>query len=313
MRTIGQIDRFDAAFDTLVPSGAEIEVLAEGFSWSEGPVWVPQQQCILFSDIPNNRIHRWSETDGLTIYMEPSGYTSPEPFNGPEPGSNGLTLDHEGRLVLCCHGDRAIKRQEKDGRIEVLATHFQGQRFNSPNDLVYHSSGDLYFTDPAYGLPKSFKDPAREMDWCGVFRLTPQGDVLLATDAMSIPNGLVFSPDENILYIGQSDHKVPVWRAFEVGGDGTLGPPHDFFDASEWIDKLPGSPDGMTVDQSGHVWATGPGGVLVITPSGKMIGRINTGERTSNCTFGDDGSTLYMTVDSYLCRLRTQARGCEFS
>lgn len=312
MQTIGHIERFETAFDKLVAEDAVIEVLAEGFAWSEGPLWLPRDRCLLFSDIPNNRIHRWSERDGLSIYMEPSGYTDDAPFGGPEPGSNGLTLDHQGRLVLCCHGDRAIKRQEEDGSLSVLATHFQGQRLNSPNDLVYHSRGDLYFTDPAYGLPKGFDDPGREMDWCGVFRLTPHGEVHLATDIMTRPNGLVFSPDERKLYVGQSDHSDPVWRTFAVGNDGELQLEGVFFDASQWIDKLPGSPDGMTVDRNGIVWATGPGGVQVISPEGQLLGRINTGERTSNCTFGDDGQTLFMTVDSYLCRIRTLARGCGF-
>ena len=312
MRTLGKIERFEPACDEALPRDAEIEILAEGFAWTEGPVWVSADQSLLFSDIPNNRIHRWHDVDGLSVFLEPSGYTAAEPFNGPEPGSNGLTLDRNGRLVMCCHGDRAIKRREPDGRIDVLATHYEGLRLNSPNDLAYHSGGDLYFTDPAYGLPGGFDDPAREMDWCGVFRLTPEGDVLLATDALTRPNGLAFSPDERLLYIGQSDRSAPIWRAFEVRDDGQLGSHTVFFDATEWIGKLPGSPDGMTVDTEGRVWATGPGGVQLISPAGNLLARINTGERTSNCTFGDEGHTLYMTVDSYLCRIRTSATGLRF-
>ncbi len=308
-KQIGSIERFDPSFDQLVPQDAGIEVLAAGLEWSEGPVWAPQGKYLLFSDIPRNRIYRWKAGDGLSVFLEPSGYTGKAPFTGSEPGTNGLVLDREGRLVMCCHGDRVIKRVEKDGSITVLAAHFEGKRFNSPNDLVYHSSGDLYFTDPPYGLPKRWDDPSRELDWCGVYRLSPQGELTLLTKQLVRPNGIGFSPDEKTLYVAQSGKVQPGWTAFSVQPDGTLGKGQPFGDVRNDIGKLPGGCDGMTVDRQGRVWATGPGGVWVMDRNGKLLGRLNTGERTANCTFGDAGSTLYITADMYLCKVRTNVTG----
>ena len=278
----------------------------------EGPVWIPSTSTLLFSDIPNNRINSWNADKGLTIFMEPSGYTGKETFTGPEPGSNGLVLDPSGRLVMCCHGDRAIKRLEKDGTVTVLANTFNGKRLNSPNDLVYHSSGDLYFTDPPYGLPKRYEDPARELDWCGVYRLKADGTVELLTTVMTRPNGIGLSPDQKTLYVAQSDRKSPIYRAFKIKEDGSLGEHRILFDASNLIGKLPGGCDGMTLDTEGRLWATGPGGVLILTPEGKLLGRVLTGQRTANCTFGGDGSTLYMTADMYLCRIKTTVTGVGY-
>ena len=311
-KTIGFIERLDPAFDSLVPAGTKIEVLASGFEWSEGPVWVPRGSFLLFSDIPRNQIVKWKEGEGISVFMQPSGYTGKPRFSGSEPGTNGLTLDREGRLVMCCHGDRAIKRVEKDGSITVLVDRYQGKRLNSPNDLVYHSNGDLYFTDPPYGLPKQFDDPARELDFCGVYRLRPDGQLTLLTREMTRPNGIAFSPDEKTLYVAQSDPKAAIWKAFPVKEDGTLGQSRVVYDATKWVGKRPGLPDGMAVDTEGNLWATAPGGVLVMRPDGKLLGRISTGERTANCTFGEDGRTLFITADMYLCRVRTKALGLPF-
>ena len=308
-RTIGTIERYDPAFDKLVPRDARIEVLGEGFEWSEGPVWVPARRALLFSDIPRNVIMQWKSGDGVSLFRRAVGYTGSEPFKGSEPGTNGLILDRQGRLVMCCHGDRCIKRLEKDGTLTVLADRFEGKRFNSPNDLIYHSNGDLYFTDPPYGLPKRGDDPNRELDYCGVYRLSPQGKVTLLTRDMTRPNGIGLSPDEKTLYVAQSDPQAAIWLAFPIGSDGMLGKPKQLYDATRWVGKRPGLPDGMVIDREGNLWATGPGGVFVFNPSGKLLGRISTGEKTANCTFGEDGSTLFLTADMYLCRLRTTARG----
>jgi gluconolactonase len=309
-RTIGKIERLDAALDQLVPADAVIEVLAEGFEWSEGPVWVPRMQSLLFSDIPRNQIVAWNAEKGISIFLEPSGYTGSEQFQQGEPGTNGLVLDSEGRLVMCCHGDRVIRRREHDGSMTILASRYQGQRFNSPNDLVYHSSGDLYFTDPPYGLPGGLEGPNAELAWCGVYRLSPDGTVTLMTKAMTLPNGIGLSPDEKTLYVAQSDPRSAIWREFPLRGEKTLGEGRVFFDATQWVGKeRPGLPDGLTVDADGNVWATGPGGVLVFSPAGKLLGVLNTGQATANCTFGDDGQTLFITADMYLCRVRTTARG----
>jgi gluconolactonase len=313
-KTIGKIERFDPAFDELVPKDAVIEVLAyEQYKWTEGPVWNKEGKYLLFSDIPNNRIMKWEKPGAdPTVFLQPSGYTGEEAFTGVEPGTNGLVFDKEGRLVMCCHGDRLIRRMEPDGRFTVLADKYEGKRLNSPNDLVYNSNGDLYFTDPPYGLPKQDKDPGKELPFFGVYRLTPDGKLTLLTDKMTRPNGLAFSPDEKILYVAQSDPAAAIWNAFPVNEDGTLGEPKVFYDSTPDVNKMPGLPDGMTVDAKGNIWATGPGGVLVFNPEGKLLGRINTEVPTSNCKFGEDGSTLFITANHHLVRVRTSAKGVGF-
>jgi gluconolactonase len=183
---------------------------------------------------------------------------------------------------------------------------------NSPNDAVFHSNGDLYFTDPPYGLPGGWQDSRRELDFCGVYRLAPDGALTLLTGEMTRPNGIALSPDEKTLYVSQSDPKAALWKAFPLQEDGTLGESRVLFDATHWVRQRPGLPDGMAVDEQGHLWATGPGGVLVLTPEGQLLGRLDTGQRTANCTFGEDGRTLFITADSYLCRVRTQVRGANY-
>jgi len=310
--TIGKIERFDPRFDALVPKDAAIQKLAEGFKWTEGPVWIPGRNFLLFSDIPNNAIIQWSESEGKRLFMKPAGYTGATPRGG-ESGTNGLTLDREGRLVMCQHGDRRIVRVEKDGHWTTLVDKYRGKRLNSPNDLVFKSNGDLYFTDPPYGLANGPNDPARELDFCGVYRVSPDGKVTLLTDRMTRPNGIGFSPDEKTLYVAQSDPEKAVWLAFPVKADGTIGEGRVFFDSTPWVKKkLPGLPDGLKIDKKGNLFATGPGGVSVFAPDGTHLGRINTGVPTSNCRFGDDGSTLYLTANTWLCRIRTTTKGVEF-
>lgn len=308
---VGKIERFDPRIDQLVPRDARIEKLAEGFAWSEGPVWVADGAYLLLSDIPRNSIMKWKQGEGISLFMKPAGYTGQEPRGG-ESGTNGLLLDREGRLVMCQHGDRRIVRVEKDGRWTVLADRYQGKRFNSPNDAVFKSNGDLYFTDPPYGLPQGAEDPTRELDFCGVYRVSTTGQVTLLSDKMTRPNGIGFSPDEKTLYVAQSDPDKAVWMAFEVKPDGTLGAGRVWFDATAWVKRLPGLPDGLKVDKNGNLFATGPGGVNVFAPDGTLLGRINTGVPTANCRFGDDGSTLYITANQWLCRVRTTTKGVEF-
>ena len=306
--TMGKIERIDPRFDELIAGDAVLEKLAEGFEWSEGPVWIPSRGCVLFSDIPRNSVMKWSQTEGLSVFMKPSGYTGKDSRVG-EPGSNGLLLDSAGRLVLCQHGDRRVARVEKDGRWTTLADRYRGKRFNSPNDAVFKSNGDLYFTDPPYGLANGADDPARELDFCGVYRLSTDGKVTLLTDRMTRPNGIGFSPDEKTLYVAQSDPKRAVWMAFDVKQDGTLDSGRVFCDATPWLKTLRGLPDGLKVDVSGNLFATGPGGVNVFAPDGTLLGRVLTGQATANCCFGNDGSVLYITADMYLCRIRTKTRG----
>jgi len=310
---LGTIERLDPRFDRLVPRDAVLEKLAEGFAWSEGPVWLgPPQRGrghLLFSDIPNNVVFQWKEGEGLSVFLKPSGYTGTKPRGG-EVGSNGLTLDAAGRLVLCQHGDRRIVRRETDGRWTTLVGGYEGKRLNSPNDLVFKSNGDLYFTDPPYGLPKGADDPTRELDFYGVYRVSAaDGKVTLLIRDLTRPNGIAFSPDEKILYISQSDPQKAVWMAFPVKKDGTLGAGRLFYDATRWTGTLLGLPDGMKIDRAGNLFAAGPGGINVFLPDGTLLGRINPGVPTANCAFGDDGSVLYVTAHQYLCRIKLHTKG----
>lgn len=309
--TFGQIERVDPRFDRLIPPDAKLEKLAEGFEWSEGPVWVDDGGYLLFSDIPNNSVMKWKEGEGVSLFLKPAGYTGSSPREG-ESGSNGLLLDSSGRLVLCQHGDRQVARLEKDGRFTVLADRYRGKRFCSPNDAVFKSNGDLYFTDPPYGLPKEEKATLGQLGFCGVYRLGTDNRLTLLTDQMTRPNGIGFSPDEKTLYVAQSDPAEAIWKAFDVKADGTITGGRLFFDATAWVKKYKGLPDGMTIDREGNLFATGPGGVNVFAPDGTFLGRINPGEATANCSFGDDGSVLYITADMYLCRIRTSTKGLGF-
>ena len=305
--TIGSIERLDPALDAIVPADAVIEILADGHEWTEGPVWVPALQSVLYSDIPNNAIYRWKEGEKASIWLKPSGFTGELSREG-ESGSNGLILDTAGRLVLAQHGDRRIARLDAPWdapkpNFSTLAGEFEGKRFNSPNDVAVRRNGDIYFTDPPYGLKHGMEDPKKELDMQGVFRLTANGTVTLLTDKLSRPNGIAFSPDEQTLYVANSDQDQAIIMAYDVVENGSLANGRVFFNSSG---------DGMAVDQKGNVYQTGPGGVLVISPNGTHLGTILTTQNTSNCTFGDDGSTLYITADMYLLRIRLNVKGVGF-
>lgn len=309
--TIGKIVRLESALDALVATDTKIEVLASGFEWSEGPAWVKEGGYLLFSDVPTNTVYQWSAKEGLKTFLKPSGYTGRLEY-GNEPGSNGLTINQKGELVLCEHGDRRVSVMplKNTGGKKTIADNFAGKRFNSPNDVVQHSSGAYYFTDPPYGLPLKDQDPTRETPWFGVYRVATDGAVVLLTKEMTRPNGLAFSPDEKTLYVAQSDPDKAVIMAFAVKSDGSLDGGKVLFDATPMVKQgLPGLPDGLRVDKDGYLWATGPGGVLILTPTGKLLGRIDTGEATANCAWGDDGSVLYITADMYLCRVKTKTKG----
>ncbi len=313
--TIGQIVRADPRLDKLIPKDAKIEVLASGFVWAEGPIWVKDGGYLLFSDVPQNTVFKWSEKDGLSTFLKPSGFTGVGNYSD-EPGSNGLTLDQQGRLVLCEHGDRRVSVMPLNGGGKrTVADNFEGKRFNAPNDVVVHSSGTYYFTDPPYGLAKKEADPTRETPLFGVYRATlaengkPARVSLLIND-LTRPNGIAFSPDEKTLYIAQSDPARPVIMAYPMQADGSVGKGRVLFDAMPLLKQnLPGLPDGLKTDRDGNIWSTGPGGVLVIASDGTLLGRIDTGQATANCGWGDDGRTLYITADGYLCRIKTMARG----
>ena len=307
-----KIVRLDPRFDKLVPAEARLEKLADGFTWVEGPVWNRRGQYLLFSDIPKNSVFKWKDGEGVSLFLKPSGYTGATPFEGPEPGSNGLTYDRAGRLVLCQHGNRRIARLDPDGGQTTLADRYEGKRINSPNDLVYKTNGDLYFTDPPFGLPKAFDDPRKELPFQGVYRLATDGTLTLLIKDIKAPNGIAFSPDEKTLYVSDVDPKRAAWLAYDVKEDGTVTNGRVFFDATQWRKDPYFGPDGMKIDKQGNLFGARPGGISVFAPDGTHLGSIETGGPTSNMTWGEDGSVLYVTGGTAIYRIRLTTRGVGF-
>jgi gluconolactonase len=305
--TLGSIERLDPALDDLIAPDAKIEKLAEGFTWAEGPLWTPDG-ALLFADVPNNVVHRWKEGEGLSDFLRPSGWTSATPRQG-NIGANGMVYDGAGRLILAQHGDRRIARLEADKKLVTVVGTYEGHRFSSPNDVVVRSNGDIYFTDPPYGLLPAF-EKEREIPYAGVYRLSTDGKVELLNKELKFPNGIAFSPDEKTLYVSDSDPDRAIWMAFDVTPSGGVANGRVFFDATAFfkIGKQ-GNADGLKVDEHGNLFATGPGGVLVFSPAGKHLGTIMPGDKTANVAWGDDGSTLYLTAHDKLCRIRLKTRG----
>lgn len=301
----GSVERLDPALDALLAPDAVMEKLAEGFNWSEGPVWVPVQNALLFSDVPENRVYHWKDGEGVTVLLDPSGFTGIQ-YNGRERGSNGLTLDRAGRLVLCQHGDRRVARLALDGKsFETIVDRFEDKRFSSPNDLCFDRAGNLFFTDPPYGLPS---DAKQEIDFNGVYRLGTDGKLTVITRDMERPNGVALSPDERTLYVGSTHGPKPVIMAYSLNADGSVAAGRVFFDGTELMarTKRRGGFDGLKVDAHGNLWATGPGGVLILSPQGKHLGTLLTGQPTANCAFGgSDGKTLFITSNHSLLKIKT--------
>jgi gluconolactonase len=302
------IERLDPRFDALVPPGARLEKIADGFGWAEGPAWNATTGELWFSDVETNHMYAWSAKDGTRIVLENSGYVRAAPFPGREPGSNGITFDAEGRAVFCQHGERRISRLEPDGSCTVLVDRYQGKRLNSPNDLVYSRSGDLYFTDPPFGLPETYDDPAKELPFSGVYRLARSGELELLVDDLRGPNGIALSPDERTLYVGNWDEHRKVVLRFAVRPDGTTSDGEVFFD----LTSVPGAEaiDGIKVDVEGRVYVAGPGGIFVLAPDGRHLGTIVLPATAHNFAFGDaDSKSLYVTAESGLYRVPLRVAG----
>jgi gluconolactonase len=292
------IERLDPALDAILAPGTPVETLCRGFDWAEGPVWDEKERRLLFSDVPRNTIYQWKEGDTeATVFMTPSGFTGVAKY-GREPGSNGLAMDAKGVLYFCEHGDRRVSYLTPGGGKRTLADHYNGKRFNSPNDLAIAANGDVYFTDPPYGLAG---EEFRELDFHGVYRVTPQGVVSLITRDLDRPNGVALSPDGKTLYVAQSHGPAPIIMAYPLKPDGSAEAGKVFFDCKDL--KGPGAPDGIKVDAKGNVFSTGPGGCLVIDPAGKLLGRILCGRPTANVAFGNGGSRLYLTSDDRVLRV----------
>jgi gluconolactonase len=317
-----KVERLDPALDQIIPDQPRLEKVATGagFTWTEGPVWIPAGY-LLFAEIPSNSIRKWTPGVGVSVFMQPSGWKESTPYTGHEPGSNGMTLDSRGRLTVGGHAQRDVWRLEQmnpKAQVTVLADTYQGKRLNSPNDLVYKSDGTLYFTDPPYGLPKLDDDPTKQLPFSGVYRLPgalnhkpgapPDRDQLqLLVKDLPRPNGICFSPDEKYLYVNNSEPKK-LWMRYTVKPDGTLTDAKVFFDATS--DTRVGAPDGMKVDQSGNLYSAGPGGVWIISPEGKHIGTLDIPERVGNVAWGGaDHKTLYVAASSSIYRISLKIPG----
>ena len=299
----GTIERLDPRLDALIPLDANIQKLASGFTFTEGPVWDKRSDVLYFSDVRDNTIYSWSEDEGVNVFIQP---VFAEETDHPSVGSNGLTLDREGRLILMEHGYRRVSRLEANGERTTLIDNYRGNRLNSPNDVAWHTNGWLYFTDPPYGMPGLENDPARELNYNGIYRLSPEGEIQLLERNQTRPNGLVFSPDEETLYVANSDAENKVWYAYTVI-HGIIGNPRIFYDVNDQSSE--GAADGMKVDTEGNLFATGPGGVWVFDPDGTHIGTIKPDEVPANVAWGDDGSTLYMTARTGLYRVKLSTSG----
>jgi len=304
---IGNIVRLDPAFDGLVPKDAQIEKLAGGFSFIEGPLWRPPNG-LWFSDVVGNVVRQWTTDGKVTEILRPGGYDGNSLPAGGFVGPNGMTSDKDGNVLLCQHGNRRIAKIDKDMKVTTLVDKFEGKKLNSPNDLVFRSDGSLYFTDPPYGLPKQDEDPTKELKFNGVYRLAG-GKLQVLVKDMTRPNGIAFSPDEKTLYVANSDENKKLWMRYDVAANGTVSNGKVFADVSG--EKEDGLPDGMKVDALGNVYGTGPGGVWVFSPEGKHLGTIKPPEVPANCGWGDDGKTLYMTARTGLYRIKLAVAGKE--
>jgi len=308
---IGKVEIFDSSAAGVLDSNAVVEIIGRHYKWCEGPVWVPARQMLLFSAVKENTIYRWDGKDTPVAYLTPSGYTDTAYRDG-ENGSNGLALDKEGRLLLCQSGNRQVVRMNAPldnpkPMFTVLAPNYQGKKFNSPNDLVADSKNNIYFTDPIYGLPKREEDPTRELKFEGVYKIGSDGKLSLLIDSISRPNGIALSPDEKILYVGSSDNKHTAWYAYHLDGNGGIQSGGILLDGASLKAKatIKQGADGFRVDKTGNLFATGPDGVNIISPAGKLLGLIRVYHRpTSNCAFNEKKDVLYITADDLVLRVR---------
>jgi gluconolactonase len=301
----GSIERIDPVLDNIINASASLEILSDGYDWSEGPVWVASENMLLFSDVPTNTVYKWTEADSVKVYLKPSGYTGQTTSTSSEPGSNGLSLNPEGKLVLCQHGDRRLAIMEAplnapQSIFTTLVDSYQGKKFNSPNDVVVRENGDYFFTDPPYGMPKDVK---QEIPFQGVYKLTG-GTVSLLVDSITRPNGIAFVPGTKTLIIANSDPEKAIWYAYDLDGRDSLTNGRIFYDVTAAARSEAGLPDGLKIDKNGNVFGTGPGGIWIFDRNAKVLGKIKIPVATANCAFSPDEKTLFITADNYLLRLK---------
>ncbi len=308
-KTIGSIEWLSSKLDEIITSEAKIEVIAEGYDWSEGPLWLEAQQQLIWSDVPQNTIYSWKEGEDAKVFLKPSGYTGEDAATSNEPGSNGLLLDKDGNLILCQHGDRRVAKMEASldqpkSEFSLLTTSFNGKKLNSPNDAAYDNLGNLYFTDPPYGLQGLDDSDDKEITFNGVYKLDQDSNLSVMVDSLTKPNGIAFNPDFTKCYVANSDPEKAYWAVYDITPEKTLANGQIFFDATAMVATKKGLPDGLKVDNQGNLFATGPGGVFIFSSGGEHLGTIATGKHTSNCAFNADKSVLFMTADDTILRLR---------
>lgn len=306
IKTIGTIERLDPALDALVDANATVEILAEGYEWSEGPVWVEKENMLLFSDVPKNTIYKWTEAKGAEVYLTPSGFTGTTTTSN-EPGSNGLVV-HNDSLILCQHGDRRVARMNAalsspQADFTTLAGTHNEKRFSSPNDAAFNAAGELFFTDPPYGLAKNDNDPEKEQPHNGVYKVS-NGVVSLLVDSLTKPNGIIVMPDQKKIIVANSDPQKAIWYEFELTESDSVTNARIFYDATANLATDKGLPDGLKVDRNGNIFATGPGGIWIFDSMGKVLGKIKLTELAANCALSPDEKTLYITADMYLLRVK---------
>lgn len=305
---VGQIERIDDRLDAIIPIDAVIEQIAAGLTWAEGPLWIEEEKMLLCSDVKMDKIYKWTEEEGMSVYLEPSGFTGVT-TDSREKGSNGLVLNSKGELVICQHGNRQVAKMvapinEPASKFQSIVNQYNSKRFNSPNDLIYDSKGNLYFTDPPFGLSEAMMDdPNKELDFQGIYKYSKDGKLVLMSSEVSRPNGLALSTDESKLYVANTDENEAQWLSFDVMND-TLINKVVIYDATSLIGKEVGFPDGVKVDDKGNIFTAGPGGIWVFSEQYELLGKIKSGYWSSNCNFDKDYSTLYITADDYLLRVK---------
>ena len=306
----GTLIKYDEALDSIIAPDAKADIIATGYEWSEGPLWIEAQQFLLFSDVPTNTIYKWTEKEGASVYLQPSGYTGKTPSPCKEPGSNGLTLDPDGKLVLCQHGDRQMGRMDASldqpkAVYTALATHYEGKRFSSPNDCVFSPDGELFFTDPPYGLKtQDDTDSLKELPFNGVYQLKKNGEVSLVINSITRPNGLAFFPGTRKLLVACSDTDQPDWHLIDMDTDSMMAVSLFYSAKEERKTMKTGLPDGLKINQQGIVFASGPGGVYIFNKEGKKLGLLKLDAPASNCALSTDEKTLYITNDMQVLRIQ---------
>lgn len=308
-KTIGTIERYDSKLDEIISPNAKIEIISEGYKWSEGCLWIEKHKMLLFSDVPANTVYQWTEKEGTKVYLKPSGYTGTTPSASREPGSNGLTLDNKGNLILCQHGNRQVARMnapldKPNPEFTSLISNYDSKKLSSPNDCVYNSKGELFVTDPPYGLPtQGDSDPLKEIRFNGVYKVKKDGSVIVLTDSINRPNGIALFPDEKRVIVANSDPKKPNWYVWDIKDDQLTN--GKLFYSTIGHDKTwKGLPDGLKIDKNGNVFATGPGGLYIFNKEGKKLGLIRLDDPTSNCALSQDQKTVYITNNSYVLRVK---------